>query len=77
MWNREQDNAFIKLKEVFLSAPVIWMPDISKPFHVMTNTSLTALRGVLMQADTNGDLHPCAYHSQMFSPTEQNYSIYS
>ena len=29
-----------------------------------------------MQWDGNGDLHPCAYLSQMFSPAERNYDIY-
>ena len=75
-WTMKQDDAFIKLKEIFLSAPIIQMPDISKPFYVMMDTSLTTLGGVLMQANTNGDLHPCAYHSQTFSPAEWNYNIY-
>ena len=29
-----------------------------------------------MQWDGNGDLHPCAYLSQTFSPAEWNYDIY-
>ena len=70
LWGKEQDDAFIKLKEMFLSAPVIKMLDITKPFFVMTNASLTATGGVLMQKDSNGDLHPCAYHSATFSPAE-------
>ena len=75
-WGKEQDKAFVKLKEMFLSAPVIKMPDTTKPFFVMTDASLTASGGVLMQRDSNGDLHPCAYHSATFSPTERNYDIY-
>ena len=75
-WGKEQDNAFIKLKEMFLSAPVIKMPDTTKPFFIMTNASLTASGGILMQKDSNGDLHPCAYHSTTFSPAEWNYDIY-
>ena len=67
---------FIKLKEMFLSAPVIKMPDTTKPFFVMTDASLTASGGVLMQKDSNGDLHPCTYHSVTFSPAECNYNIY-
>ena len=43
----------------------------------MTDASLLASRGVLMQRDDNGDLHPCAYLSQMFSSAEQNYDIYN
>ena len=76
-WGKDQDNAFIKLKETFLSALVIKMPDTTKPFFVMTDTSLMALGGVLMQKDSNGDLHPWAYHSATFSPAEQNYNIYN
>ena len=29
-----------------------------------------------MQKDSNGDFHPCAYHSATFSPVERNYDIY-
>ena len=76
-WGKEQDEAFVKLKETFLSAPVIKMPDTTKPFFVMTDASLTASGGILMQKDSNGDLHPCAYHSATFSPVEQNYDIYN
>ena len=75
-WKKEQDDAFIKLKEMFLSAPVIKMPDTAKPFFVMTTASLTATGGVLMQKDSNGDLHPCTYHYATFSPAERNYNIY-
>ena len=52
------------------------MPDTAKPFFVMTDASLTASGGVLMQKDSNGDLHPYAYHSATFSPAERNYDIY-
>ena len=67
---------FVKLKEVFLSTPVIKMLDTSKLFYVMTDASLTATGGILMQKDSNEDLDPCTYHSTTFSPTEQNYNIY-
>ena len=52
------------------------MLDTTKPFFVMTNASLTASGGILMQKDSNGDLHPCAYHSATFSPAKRNYNIY-
>ena len=52
------------------------MLDTTKPFFVMTDASLTASGGILMQKDSNGDLHPCAYHSATFSLAEQNYNIY-
>ena len=67
LWEKEQDDTFVKLKEVFLSALVIKMLDTSKPFFIMTDASLMAAGGVLIQKDSNGDLHPCAYHSVTFS----------
>ena len=76
-WGKEQDDTFIKLKETFLSALVIKMLDTTKPFFVMTDASLTAFGRILTQKDSNGDLHPCAYHSATFSPAERNYNIYN
>ena len=48
-WKKVQDDAFIKLKETVLSAPVLQILDTSKQFFIMTNASLTASGGVLMQ----------------------------
>ena len=53
------------------------MPDTSKLFFVMTDASLMASGGVLMQKDGNGDYHPCTYHLATFSPAERNYNIYN
>ena len=76
-WGVDQQSVFSVLLSLFQTAPVLHLPDVSRPFVVMTDTSLIASRGVLMQRDSNGDLHPCAYLSQMFSPAEQNYDIYN
>ena len=42
----------------------------------MTDASLLAAGAILLQTDTNQDLHPCAYFSRTFSPAQQNYDIY-
>jgi hypothetical protein len=39
--------------------------------------SLLAAGAVLLQSDTNGDLHPCTYFSHTFIATEKNYNIYN
>ena len=52
------------------------MPDKSKPFSIESDASKFATGAVLRQADTNGDLHPCAYLSKSFNAAEQNYEIY-
>ena len=43
---------------------------------VMTNASLTATGAVLMQADFNEDLHPCAFLFKTLSAAERNYNIF-
>ena len=76
VWETDQQSAFSTLLSLFQTAPVLHLPDVGHPFIIMTDTSLLAGGGVLMQWDGNGDLHPCAYLSQTFSPAKQNYDIY-
>ena len=66
-WTEPQQDAFDALKAIFSSAPVLCIPDVSRPFSLMTDTSLLAAGAVLMQSDATGDLHPCAYFSKTFS----------
>ena len=68
--------SFDALKAIFATSPVLTILDISHPFHIMSDTSLLAASAVLMQKDTNGDPHPCAYFSKTFSPAKRNYDIY-
>ena len=75
-WTPLQQTTFDKLKCIFSSAPVLQIPDITHSFSIMTNASLLAAGAILLQADANQDLHPCAYFSRTFSPAQQNYDIY-
>ena len=76
-WTSDHAKAFTKIKDNFLKQPVLAFPDHNKSFFVMTGTFLTTSRDVLMQKDTNGDLHPCTYFSKIFAPAKQNYDIYN
>ena len=76
MWGPDQQTAFDLLLSQFQTVPVLHLPDVRQSFIVMTNASLLASGGVLMQKDDNGDLHPCAYLSQTFTTAERNYNIY-
>ena len=75
-WTPLQQTAFDELKCIFSSAPMLQIPDVTCPFLIMTNASLLAAGAILLQADTNQDLHPCAYFSWTFSLAQQNYDIY-
>ena len=76
LWSKDCETAFNDLKEQFLKAPVLAIPDKEKPFAMAVDASLYATGGVLLQKDPNGDWHPCSYISQSFSPAERNYQIY-
>ena len=75
-WGTDQQSAFVTLLSLFQTAPVLHLPNVGRPFVVMTDASLITSGGILMQQDGNGDLHPCTYLLQTFSPAECNYDIY-
>ena len=75
-WSPSCQTAFNTLKRLFLSKPVLHLPDLSAPFAVATDISTYASGAILLQNDSNGEWHPCSYLSQLFSPAERNYDIY-
>ena len=75
-WNNSCQNTFNMLKNCVLTKPVLHLPDTSKPFAITNDASKYASGGILLQADTNGEWHPCSYLSQSFGSAEWNYNIY-
>lgn len=73
-WTTAAENAFIKLKSMLVSAPVLVMPDYSKPFFIACDASDVAIGAVLAQ-EIDGFEHPVAYFSQKLSSSERNYSV--
>ena len=69
-WTTSCQIAFNKLKEEFAKELVLTLPDLDKPFTIATDASKDASGGILLQADSNGEWHPCSYLSQSFSPAE-------
>jgi len=76
-WTDACEEAFEKLKEEFQKAPVLLMPDSTKPFVIETDASKFATGAVIRQKDMNGDWHPCGYISHSFDATQWNYEIYN
>ena len=76
-WSPSCQKAFDQLKEEFSKQPVLSLPDLNKPFAITTDASKDASGGILLQADSNGEWHPCSYLSQSFSLAEINYDIYN
>ena len=75
-WTTKCQVAFELLKEKFSTAPVLQMPNVSKPFTLETDASKWAVGACLMQKDENGQLHSCRYLSHALTTTERNWQIY-
>ena len=69
-WNDAQEKAFQWAKHALQHAPVLAMPDFSKPFKVICDASGFATGGVLLQDD-----RPIAYESKKLSDAERNYTV--
>src|SRR5882724_4900274 len=72
----ECHSTFEALKKVFTTALVLthWIPDTQ--ITVETDASNYALAAVLSIMTPNSELHPIAFHSQMFSAPELNYNVH-
>jgi len=85
-WTPDCIAAVRELKKHITSAPVLIHPDPSKQFKLEVDASQIATGAILYQrgppitrpdgTEKPGPRHPCSFHSQKFTSTEQNYPIY-
>ncbi|CAI5705846.1 unnamed protein product [Peronospora effusa] len=64
LWRTEHQAAFEAVKKSLASAPVLVLPDDSKPFHVVCDASDFAIGCVLMQFDDEGRERVVSYQSR-------------
>lgn len=76
VWTDDAEQAFQKLKKIFVSAPLLVRFDHTRETVVETDASGWCIGGTLMQADDEGFLRPYAFYSKKMSPAECNYPIY-
>ncbi|XP_064468579.1 uncharacterized protein LOC135380569 [Ornithodoros turicata] len=72
-WGPEQEEAFNELKKLLSSAPILKLPDFTRPFVIRTDASGRSLGAILLQEE-NGVLHPVSYASRKLLPREAAYS---
>ena len=76
-WTQETQQVFEELKQQLTLAPILMMPDQTKPFQIECDASKYASGAVLTQLDSNGDHHLVAFLLKTFSEMERNYEIYN
>ena len=72
-WGDAQEKAYLTLKHLLVSKPVLRLPDLNKQYVLRTDASDVGLGAVLMQQFEDG-LFPVAYASKKLLPREQAYS---
>jgi hypothetical protein len=70
------EKAFVDLTEHFTTAPILTHYIPERQCIVETDASDFALGAVISQNSSDDKLHPIAYHSRKFSPSEINYEIH-
>jgi len=75
-WEKEQEEAFGKLKKVFTIEPVLAIPDIDREMRVEANALNYATRGILSLKCKDGKWRPVAFISKLLNTTEKNYEIH-
>jgi hypothetical protein len=71
LWDDSTDVAFMALKQAMTQAPVLQLPDFTKPFILETDASGFGIGAVLSQGK-----HPIAYFSKKLSAHMQKQSAY-
>src|SRR6202161_2397273 len=76
-WSSEEKSAFDMLRDRITSAPILSLPDNSRPYCVEADSSDFATGAVLSQENPeDGKWHPVAFLSKSLSPVERNYEIH-
>jgi hypothetical protein len=71
VWTRYDEVAFSTLKQALIAAPVLALPDFTKPFVLETNASDAGVGDVLMQSG-----HPIAVLSKALGPKSRGLSTH-
>jgi hypothetical protein len=74
-WGEVQNGAFEQLKALISTPPVLQVPDFSKDFVLVCDSSDVAISAVLNQRRSEG-LAPIAFASRLLTGVERKYAIY-
>jgi len=76
VWTEKVEEAFKKLKKLFISSSVLIMFESEKLITLEMNASDEAIEACISQSDDKKRLHLIAFHSRKFTDAELNYEIH-
>jgi RNase H-like domain found in reverse transcriptase/Reverse transcriptase (RNA-dependent DNA polymerase) len=74
-WSEKHDKSFAALKNAFTIAPVLKIPDSTKPYIVKIDASRSRI-GALSGQEAEGGWHHVAFTSRKLQPAEENYPVH-
>jgi len=72
-WTEQHQEAFEKIKQLFLEDLVIQYPDFNEDFYLSTDASSTAIGAELFQVDKDGKHRTIGFMSRTLKEAERNY----
>ncbi|MFN7609806.1 MAG: Ty3/Gypsy family RNase HI domain-containing protein, partial [bacterium] len=75
-WTSECDEAFMRIKESLITAPILALPNQEKSFSVVCDASDYAIGCALMQSDDDGVEPVISFRSRQLQAAEQNYPVH-
>ena len=74
-WSPQCELAFVNVKNLISSAPVLAAPRLGDPFQLQVDASNLGTGAALLQAGPDGIEHPVGFFSRKFNSYQLNYSI--
>ena len=75
-WGPEQQTAFDYLKERISQAPILQFPNLEKEFILRTDASSYCIGAILAQKGDDGFEYPIAFASNLWSTSQNKWSVY-
>jgi hypothetical protein len=75
-WPDDADQAFRRLRDAFVKAPMLIHFNPTEPIRIETDASDFAMGAILSQPDPGKTWHPCAYWSKKFIDAEIRYKTH-
>lgn len=75
-WEQEHKYCVSRIKNAFRIDVILALPDMSKIFYLMTDSSSKCLAAMIGQKDSNGNIQSVSFYSKSSSNADRNRFIY-